>query len=120
MHRAAVESIFGLRQGAQELSFTPCLPSTWPRAELTLRRDGRALRFILVRATAETALAMAGAPAGAQLLRLGQALNWAALTTDACFVIPLTEGVTTVPRGGVLQRETPAADGRSEPAFLQS
>ena len=31
MHRAAIESIFGLRLGAQELCFTPCLPSHWNR-----------------------------------------------------------------------------------------
>jgi cyclic beta-1,2-glucan synthetase len=120
MHRAAVESIFGLRQGAQELSFQPCLPSAWPRAELTLRRDGRALRFIFVRATAEAALTAADAPAGAHLLRLGQPLNWAALSGDACFVLPLPGSATTAPGGAVLQRETPAADGRSEPHFLQS
>jgi cyclic beta-1,2-glucan synthetase len=36
MHRAAIESIFGLRQGARDLCFMPCLPSHWQQAELTL------------------------------------------------------------------------------------
>jgi cyclic beta-1,2-glucan synthetase len=31
LQRAAVESMFGLHQGAQELSFTPCLPMDWPQ-----------------------------------------------------------------------------------------
>jgi cyclic beta-1,2-glucan synthetase len=90
MHRAAIESIFGLRQDAQELSFAPCLPSHWNEAEITLRRDGRTMRFILVRATASAALA-AKAPAGAQLLRRGQALRWRGLAPHTCFVIPLAQ-----------------------------
>jgi cyclic beta-1,2-glucan synthetase len=89
MHRAAVESMFGLRLGAQELSFRPCLPSHWPRAELTLRRDGRALRFILMRATASEALAATDS-AGARLLLPGDVLRWTGLPNHACFVIPLS------------------------------
>ena len=88
MHRAAVESMFGLRLGAQDLSFRPCLPSHWPQAELTLRRDGRALRFILIRAAAGEALA-ATATVGAQLLLPGDVLRWTDLPDHACFVIPL-------------------------------
>ena len=100
MHRAAIESIFGLRQGAQELSFTPCLPSHWAQAELSLRRDGRTLRFVLVRATAPAALD-ATAQWGAQLLRPGQALKWAGLPPEACFVIPLIdEPGTALPKAG--------------------
>ena len=84
----AIESIFGLRQGELDLSFTPCLPSHWPRAELTLRRDGRTMRFILIRATPQAALA-ATAQWGGQLLAPGQPLAWTALAQDACFAIPL-------------------------------
>jgi cyclic beta-1,2-glucan synthetase len=88
MHRAAIESIFGLQQEAQVLSFRPCLPSHWPQAELMLTRDGRTLRFILIRATSSAAL-KATAQWGAELLLPGQALSWQALAEHTCFVIPL-------------------------------
>nr|MDP2192315.1 glucoamylase family protein [Rhodoferax sp.] len=88
MHRAAIESIFGLRQGAQDLAFKPCLPSHWHEAELTLVRDERTMRFILVRATANAALE-ATAQWGAQLLCPGQSLAWPGLALQTCFVIPL-------------------------------
>jgi hypothetical protein len=86
MHRAAIESIFGLQLRAHELSFAPCLPTHWQRAELTLRRDGRTLRFVLVRAGEQAALA-ATAPLGARLLRRSEALRWFELAADAC--VPL-------------------------------
>jgi cyclic beta-1,2-glucan synthetase len=92
MHRAAIESIFGLRLGARELSFVPCLPSHWPQAELTLTRDGRSMRFILVRTTPELALAAAvrcGAEATVQLLRPGERLAWTALPPRSCYAIAL-------------------------------
>ena len=88
MHRAAIESIFGLKLGAQELCFMPCLPSHWPRAELTLVRDGRTIRFILHRANQVVALA-ATAQWGAKLLCPGQLLPWTSLAAHTCFVIPL-------------------------------
>jgi cyclic beta-1,2-glucan synthetase len=88
MHRAAIESIFGLRLGARDLSFMPCLPPHWPQAELTLRRDDRTLRFILMRASPADAL-LATAPSGAQLLAPGQSLHWTTLAPQSCFVIPL-------------------------------
>ena len=90
LHRAAIESIFGLRQGAQDLCFTPCLPSHWQQAELTLVRDGRTMRFILFRGPTLAALA-ATAQWGAQLLRPGQPLQWPSLALDTCFVIPLLD-----------------------------
>ena len=88
MHRAAVESIFGLQLNAQDLSFRPCLPSHWPQAELTLLRDGRSMRFILSRSTPSDALDTT-AHRGAQLLKVGQTLRWRDLQADTCFVIPL-------------------------------
>ena len=97
MHRAAIESIFGLKQGAQELCFMPCLPSHWQQAELTLLRDGRTMRFILYRAEPVEALA-ATAQWGAQLLNVGQPLAWTTLPAHACFVIALhdeTEAAST-------------------------
>ncbi len=47
LHRAAIESIFGLQQGAHELCFKPCLPAHWPRAELCAdtRRPHDAIRL---------------------------------------------------------------------------
>ena len=88
LHRAAVESIFGLQMTAQSLHFQPSLPSHWPRAELTLRRDGRTLRFILLRGADDGHWA-AGAPTDARLLPVGEALAWPGLPADSCFVIPL-------------------------------
>ncbi len=102
LHRAAIGSIFGLRQGAYALSFEPCLPSHWPEAELTLKREGRTLRFILTRATFNTA-----APAGARLLHPGELVAWRELQGDTCFVIALP----TAACGVVLQTQEQGADG---------
>ncbi len=112
MHRAAVESIFGLRLGANQLSFLPCLPAHWPRAELSLKRDGRTLRFILIRETAGEAL-NATAPWAARLLLPGQSLDWPALTQDQCFVIPLTDE-----RGAAGGSPAPDASTRHDRAGL--
>ncbi|HSM22521.1 MAG TPA: hypothetical protein VK876_09965, partial [Rubrivivax sp.] len=92
MHRAAVESLVGLRLEARQLGFHPVLPAVWPQAELTLRRDGRTLRFVFVRTGPAQALAAAVPALGgaeAELLRPGQALDWTATAKQACFVIPL-------------------------------
>jgi cyclic beta-1,2-glucan synthetase len=95
MHRAAIEAIFGLRQGARTLSFVPCLPLHWDLAELTLRRDALELHFIFVRTTERAALVTARAavalPAGEplRLLRRGEELAWALISGNASFVIPL-------------------------------
>ena len=88
LHRAAIESIFGLQQDATTLCFRPCLPSHWPTAELTLRRAEVSLRFILARANAAAALA-GTAQWQARLLPVGQQLPWSTLTTSCVFVIPL-------------------------------
>ena len=91
MHRAAIESLFGLHQDAQSLWFVPCLPSHWPQAELTLRRDERSMRFIFMRSQADAALA-ATADLDAQLLAPRQSLRWSGLPTRSCFVVPLLAG----------------------------
>ncbi|MES2950840.1 MAG: glucoamylase family protein [Pseudomonadota bacterium] len=88
MHRAAIESIFGLQLGAQDLVFTPCLPSHWNEAEMTLVRGACSMRFIFMRASLGESL-LATTPLAAQALRPGQSLRWSDLTRDACFVIPL-------------------------------
>lgn len=94
LHRAAVESIVGLQLRAQELFFTPCLPSHWPGIEITLVRNGRTLRFFLVRVESlEARLTLPDhAPPGASLLQVGQRLGWLDLPADACFVIPIWTG----------------------------
>jgi len=88
LQRAAVESIFGLQLQATQLVFTPCLPRHWPRAELTLRRDGRTMRFLLLRGASLEALATA-TPAHASLLWPGQALDWTTLAPDTTWLVPL-------------------------------
>ena len=88
MHRAAIESIFGLTQRAQTLVFNPCLPSHWPQVELTLVRDDKVMRFTLVRASESGALEAMAQP-HALLLRPGEVLSWHGLPNQTHFVIPL-------------------------------
>ncbi len=120
MHRAALESFFGLQLQASGLCFTPALPPHWRHAAITLRRDGRSLHVLLLRASPGDALAAAGAqdawaavggpaPGGGPghvstsawpdlptLLLPGQHLAWAGLADRARVVVPL-EGA-----GGVI------------------
>jgi cyclic beta-1,2-glucan synthetase len=84
LHRAAVESIFGLRLGATTLSLHPCLPAHWPRAEITLRRDGRVMQFVLLR---EGAAQLGTLPPGARTLRGGEAVAWTTLPAHNCFLL---------------------------------
>ncbi|WP_439589144.1 GH36-type glycosyl hydrolase domain-containing protein [Hydrogenophaga sp.] len=90
LHRAAHESILGLRLDAQELCFQPCLPSHWPEAEICLHRDGRSMRFVLVRAEPPEALAR-WASEGARVLQVGERLRWRELPERSCFVVPLKD-----------------------------
>ena len=78
--------------GATTLLFKPCLPSHWPRAELSLRRDDRTMRFILARAPTLAGL-RASVPASANVLWPGEPLAWATLRGDTCFVVPLLDAV---------------------------
>ena len=96
MHRAAVESIFGLALDAQGLCFWPALPLHWPQAQITLRRDGRCMRFTMRRGSEAEALLVA-AGGGARLLRVGERLAWPALPADSSFVIPLPNLPATGP-----------------------
>jgi cyclic beta-1,2-glucan synthetase len=88
MHRAAIESILGLKLSAQHLCLMPCLPSHWHEASLTLHRQGRTLHLTLLRATATQALAVASARQ-AQLLLPGQYLVWQDLANLSHWVVPL-------------------------------
>jgi cyclic beta-1,2-glucan synthetase len=90
MHRAVIESIFGLHQEAATLSFTPCLPSHWNTAQLTLRRSEKSLRFTLLRTNPGTAPA-AALEHQAQILWVGEALAWAALPDGAHYLVPLPQ-----------------------------
>jgi cyclic beta-1,2-glucan synthetase len=84
LHRAALESIFGLRLSAHTLSLRPCLPAHWPRAELTLQRAGRSLRIVLLQGVVDDTL-----PGAALALEVGQELAWPSLPADSCVVLQL-------------------------------
>ena len=86
MHRAAVESIFGLQIDATTLRLQPALPGAWPQARITLRRDGRVMLFVLHRGSEAQALA---AEPGARLLQVGEAVAWTTLSATSRFVIAL-------------------------------
>ena len=88
MHRAAVESIFGLQMRAGQLTLHPCFPSHWPRAELRLRRGARTLRLVLVRGATEAAHEAAEL-GSVPLLAPGHSVSWDGLATESCFVVPL-------------------------------
>jgi cyclic beta-1,2-glucan synthetase len=93
LHRAAIESIMGLKMTADHLSFTPCLPAHWPRAEVTLVRDGRTLRCVIVRQS-EAAARADWEGKGVALLAVGERLAWAALAPHAVLVVALQEHTT--------------------------
>ncbi|MEO5844292.1 MAG: carbohydrate-binding protein, partial [Caldimonas sp.] len=77
MHRAAIESIFGISQRAGELVVRPCLPGTWDRAEVRLTRDGKTIRILFTRATSPPAVLAAAA--SARLLDVGETVHWSSL-----------------------------------------
>ncbi|MGV3726308.1 GH36-type glycosyl hydrolase domain-containing protein [Hydrogenophaga sp.] len=88
LHRAAVESLLGLRLQASELFFEPCLPSHWPRAEITVTREGRTLRFVLLRGPA-AATQVEAVALGARVLAVGERVRWRELPLRSVFVVPL-------------------------------
>jgi len=87
LHRAVVESILGLQQEASALCFDPCLPSHWPQAEITLRRDGKALHFLLLR-TDHKEMA-AGVTPRRTVLPVGEWLDWDKAQHAQTFLVPL-------------------------------
>jgi cyclic beta-1,2-glucan synthetase len=91
LHRAAIESIFGLDWQADTLTLWPCLPTHWQRAQLTLNRDGRTLVFTLLRGTAEDACHELAAQS-ALLLPPGQPLTWTTRPARSRYVVPLLPG----------------------------
>ena len=90
MHRAAIEHMFGLQQRGDEIRFSPCLPSHWPQAELTLRRDGRSVRVLFRRAGPERP-----GLGEARELRPGDALRWSELDVSSVWFVR-TGGMATL------------------------
>lgn len=102
MHRAIIESLMGLQVRAHTLCFRPCLPRNWPQATLTLRRGGRTMRFVLIRASTLAALSPHGPTredgwvaawrgAGSPTMDVGQLLDWTTLPQASTIVIPLPD-----------------------------
>ncbi|MFZ2990474.1 GH36-type glycosyl hydrolase domain-containing protein, partial [Ideonella sp.] len=93
LHRAAVESMFGLSLQARRLRLQPCLPTHWPQAELILQREHRRMRFIAVQLSPQAARASLASHhqpgCEAALLHPGEWLDWPGLPEQSCFVIPL-------------------------------
>lgn len=91
MHRAAIESMVGLRMEAHTLAFHPCLPSHWPQCEITLVRGGKNMHFLILRNATDAALEIART-SGVRVLQPGQPLHWRSLADTVSFVIPLQAG----------------------------
>ena len=88
MHRAVIESMFGLQQEADSIRLTPCLPSHWNEASLSLSREDQTLHFTLVRATIAQANQSAIDNNGI-LLQAGESLNWRDLSRISRIIIRL-------------------------------
>jgi cyclic beta-1,2-glucan synthetase len=95
MHRAAIEHLFGMRQQGATIAFTPCLPSHWNQAELTLKRDGRTLRVVFCRPLASATIE-AVQRAGAVERQAGEAWRWDAPDAPTCVLVRLTADVLDV------------------------
>ena len=96
MHRAAIESMFGLAQHGTTLSFTPCLPSHWPEAELTLRRGETSVRVIFARSDASR-LWQSAEKAGALRIVSGELLEWRALAKRGTALVRLDAALRPQP-----------------------
>ncbi|OYQ41829.1 hypothetical protein CHU94_05535 [Rhodoferax sp. TH121] len=88
MHRAALESIMGLQQGATELWFMPCLPAHWPEASLHLQREGCDLHFTLQRLD-DTEIDARALALNATVLQVGERLAWRVLAGPAHYLVPI-------------------------------
>ena len=89
LHRAAVESMFGLEiEGGETVRLAPCLPPHWPSAELTLRREGRTMRFVFTRSASPELRALLDA-GKAQMLACGAPVRWSEHSADCSFVVVL-------------------------------
>ncbi len=93
LHRAAIESIFGLHQErTRTVRSRRACRSHWPRAELRLRRDGRTMRFVFVRGEPKAAVeALRVETPLAQALAPGQRLAWLELPEQSVFIVRLPD-----------------------------
>ena len=75
LHRAAIESICGLRVRGTSVCLKPCLPGHWPMLRVSLKRDGQRHRFTVCASFAADDIGRAMS-AGARMLQAGK---WLAL-----------------------------------------
>ncbi len=80
LHRAAIESMFGLTLHHDRLCLHPALPPHWPRADLTLRLPGRILALRLRRSGDTTPAPAAGTRV--RQIRVGEWVELADLGDD--------------------------------------
>ena len=102
LHRAAIESMFGVSQRGDELVVAPCLPHAWSQAEVRLTRAGKTVRIVFTRAAAADPQAAAAA-VSARLLGAGETIRWSSL--DAA--VPL---LVVLPPAGDAARERTASE----------
>jgi len=102
LHRAAIESMFGVSQRGDELVVAPCLPHAWSQAELRLTREGKTVRIAFTRAAGAEPQAIAAA-ASARLLGAGETIRWSSV--DAA--VPL---LVVLPAAGDAPRDRAAAE----------
>ena len=120
MQRAAVESMFGVGMHGDELSFAPCLPAAWNRAEITLSRGGKKLRVVFVREGVSISDDGLWLRTG-ERLEAGQRIRWSALGEDAGFVFhlpaaaPATTSGATAPLSYSETRGTPMPGASAPP-----
>ena len=98
MHRAAIESMFGLRVQGDLLSFEPCLPRDWPNAELSLTREGRTLKIVFARAAGQQTPEQQATACSARLLSRGETLRWSTVTPGACCFVLLGDALPDASR----------------------
>ena len=115
LHRATVEQIFGLRQHGTTLSFHPCLPTHWPQADITLRRDARTLRLVVCRDDAAATRARAHTPAWTEL-SVDQPLDWNTLPPDHVCWMRAPDSVPDAARGLPPGRLPESAPGAGQPS----
>jgi len=117
MHRAAIESMFGLTQQGSALRFTPCLPSHWPEVELTLRRGDASVRVIFARSDASRSW-QAAEKSGAMLVASGESVEWELLAKQGTALVRL-EAAPRPQAGAVasysLQGGAPMSPQRHDP-----